>query len=404
MADETGKIAASPLHDASAEEEESKSSVTPVLQEGEPEKTAVDPKESGSAPAGEMQVPAPVDAPAEGAAAGVFQDPEKQKRIEFEKEQEQLKKKILSDIHARREKLELERIAKEDGKVPEGQPDQTDQQQAPAEELAPPEEQAPAEELKLDPPFNVFGPTIKEAVLQVKEEPEGSDDEPENLVLNDLRKCEKCGGMSYLRQGLCVNVYCSLYYMWNPQAGTRLTARGKINEGKKWSPSEWGKSQYQRVEEALLSTAFKDEVKKAQKFGDPPMEIASKAAMEIASKAKELAAASSSNPIEIEDMETGEIHQHGGEEADGGEKAAEYVQNWSAEDKAADYIEPVSPQLLEATRKVRNKGWKRVASLAAKITEKKQRGEWLGPDVPIPKNVLPFLKDRIQLVEKKDQQ
>ena len=134
------------------------------------------------------------------------------------------------------------------------------------------------------------------------------------------------------------------------------------------------------------------------------MEIASKAAMQIASKAKELAAASSSNPIEIEDMETGEIHKHGGEEADGGEKAAEYVQNWSAEDKAADYIEPVSPQLLEATRKVRNKGWKRVASLAAKITEKKQRGEWLGPDVPIPKNVLPFLKDRIQLVEKKDQQ
>ena len=350
MANETGKISASPLHDASAEEEESKSSVTP-----EPEKTAVDPKEPGSAPAGEMQVPAQVDAPAEGAAAGVFQDPGKQKRIEFEKEQEQLRKKILSDIHARREKLELERKAKEDGKVPEGQPDQNDQQQAPAEEQ---------EEPKLDAPFNVFGPTIKEAVLQVKEEPEGSDDEPENLVLNDLRKCEKCGGMSYLRQGLCVNVYCSLYYMWNRQAGTRLTARGKINEGKKWSPSEWGKSQYQRVEESLLSTAFKDEVKKAQKFGDPPMEIASKAAMEIASKAKELAAASSSNPIEIEDMETGEIHKHGGEEADGGEKAAEYVQNWSAEDKAADYIEPVSPQLLEATRKVRNKGWKRVAKLA----------------------------------------
>ena len=385
MADEAGKIAASPLHDATAEEEES-----PVLQEGEPDKT--DPKESGSAPAGEMQVPAPVDAPAEGAAAGVSQDPEKQKRIEFEKEQAELREKILSDIHARREKLEVESMAQEDGKVPEGQPDQTDQQQAPAEEL------------KLDPPFNVFGPTIKEAVLQVKEEPEGSDDEPENLVLNDLRKCEKCGGMSYLRQGLCVNVYCSLYYMWNPQAGTRLTARGKINEGKKRSPSEWGKSQYHRVEGALLSTAFKDEVKKAQKFGDPPMEIASKAAMEIASKAKELAAASSSNPMEIEDMETGEFHQHGGEEADGGEKAAEYVQNWSAEDKAADYIEPVSPQLLQATRKVRNKGWKRVASLAAKITEKKQRGEWLGPDVPIPKNVLPFLKDRIQLVEKKDQQ
>ena len=181
--------------------------------------------------------------------------------------------------------------------------------------------------------------------------------------------------------------------MFNPQAGTRLTARGKINEGKKWSPSEWwGSKSYHKVEEGLLSTAFKNEVKKAQEFGEPPMGIASKAKM--------LAAASSSKPIEIEDVETGEIHQHGGE------KAAEYVENWSAEDKAADYIEPVSPQLLEASRRVRNKGWKRVASLAAKITEKKQKGEWLGPDVPIPKNVLPFLKEqhRLQLEEKKDQQ
>ena len=68
MADETGKMAASPLHDAGAEEEESKSSsatfVTPALEdEGESEKTAVESKESGSAmvPAGETQVPAPVD-------------------------------------------------------------------------------------------------------------------------------------------------------------------------------------------------------------------------------------------------------------------------------------------------------------------------------------------------------
>ena len=133
--------------------------------------------------------------------------------------------------------------------------------------------------------------------------------------------------------------------MFNPQAGTRLTASGKINEGKKWSPSEWwGSKSYHKVEEGLLPTAFKNEVKKAQEFGEPPMEIASKAKM--------LAAASSSKPIEIEDVETGEIHQHGGEKADGGEKAAEYVENWSAPDKAADYIEPVSPQLLEASRRV----------------------------------------------------
>ena len=93
MAGTDSKMTASPLHVAAAEENEQ-------------------PKESGSAmvPAGETQVPAPVDealalevaetkSPAEGAAAGVFQDPEKQKRIEFEKKQEELKEKILSDIH-----------------------------------------------------------------------------------------------------------------------------------------------------------------------------------------------------------------------------------------------------------------------------------------------------------------
>ena len=121
MADETKKMAASPLHDAAAEEEESKSSsamfVTPALEdEGEPEKTAD-----------------------ELAAAALLE-------------------------------------AKDD--VQEG----------PAEKPA-----APAEEPKPDAPFNVFGiANTKEAGLQVKEEPQGSDEEPEALVLNDLRKCEKC--------------------------------------------------------------------------------------------------------------------------------------------------------------------------------------------------------------------
>ena len=438
MADETKKMAASPLHDAAAEEEESKSSsamfVTPALEdEGEPEKTAVESKESGSAmvPAGENYSPkldsaamaeakiaasplhqsveptaedlpeGPKETPAEElpeaviegtTAAPTAEKTAQEKRSQELFEQNELGKKELQEtIQARIDAAAADELAA--AALLEAK---DDVQEGPAEKPA-----APAEEPKPDAPFNVFGiANTKEAGLQVKEEPQGSDEEPEALVLNDLRKCEKCHGMSYLRQGLCVNVYCSLYYMWNPQAGTRLTARGHLNEGNKWSPSEWGKGQYQRVEEELLSTAFKDEVKQAQEFGDPPMEIASKA-MKIASKAKELAAASSSNPIEIEDIETGEISQHGGEKA----AEAEYHQNWSPADKAVDYVESdVSPQLLQASRRVRNKGWKRVASLAAKITEKKQRGEWKGPEVPIPRNVLPFLTERLRLEEKKDQQ
>ena len=94
----------------------------------------------------------------------------------------------------------------------------------------------------------------------------------------------------------------------------------------------------------------------------------------IPSEAKLLAAASSSKPIEIEDVETGEIHHHGGEK-----DTPPAEEGYTAGDKAADYVDPISPQLLQ-----RNKGWKRVASLAAKIAEKKQKGEWMGPDVPIP--------------------
>ena len=65
----------------------------------------------------------------------------------------------------------------------------------------------------------------------------------------------------------------------------------------------------------------------------------------IPSKAKLLAAASSSKPIEIEDVETGEIHHHGGEK-----DTPPAEEGYTAGDKAADYVDPISPPLLHRSR------------------------------------------------------
>ena len=45
-------------------------------------------------------------------------------------------------------------------------------------------------------------------------------------------------GKSYVRQGLCVNISCELFFM----NSTRLEATGKIAEGGQCSPKDWGKS------------------------------------------------------------------------------------------------------------------------------------------------------------------
>ena len=48
--------------------------------------------------------------------------------------------------------------------------------------------------------------------------------------------------------------------------------------------------------------------------------------------------------------------------------------------------------LIQASRKKRNKGWKRVQALAERIAEKKMRGEWQGPDIPTPNFAQEYLK------------
>jgi hypothetical protein len=70
----------------------------------------------------------------------------------------------------------------------------------------------------------------------VKQEPEDSEDEPEVQMLQDLRLWTVCHTKSYLRQGLCVNAWCSSYYLLQADAGKKLTQRGPASAGRRWTP------------------------------------------------------------------------------------------------------------------------------------------------------------------------
>ena len=225
---------------------------------------------------------------------------EKQERHEarakaIKERQDQLKAEIMRGIEVRMEKTETNRMGKEDHRPGE------DAVQPP---VAPPEEQEPgpaAKDGRL--PFNVFGseaatPAAPGAELKVKEEAEDSDQEGEPaLVAQDLRHCTACKSKSYIRQGLCINIYCKLYYMGRADCDRRLCARGKLNEGRKWSPKEWVDSgSYAQVEEQLLKDSFDEAMKEVEGLPPPVKSIPlpAKALVE-------------SGPIIIEDMETGEV-------------------------------------------------------------------------------------------------
>ena len=297
---------------------------------------------------------------------------EKQERHEarakaIKERQDQLKAEIMRGIEVRMEKTETNRMGKEDHRPGE------DAAQAP---VAPPEEQEPgpaAKDGRL--PFNVFGseaatPAAPGAELKVKEEAEDSDQEGEPaLVVQDLRHCTACKSKSYIRQGLCINIYCKLYYMGRADCDRRLCARGKLNEGRKWSPKEWVDSgSYAQVEEQLLKDSFDEAMKEVEGLPPPVKSIPlpAKALVE-------------SGPIIIEDMETGEVLNP---ESSGSKPDAAPENDEASMEKA----------LLAATRRVRNKGWKRVQALAEKISEKKARGEWKGPNIPLPKEAYEHLQ------------
>ena len=294
---------------------------------------------------------------------------EKQERHEarakaIKERQEELKAEIIRGIEAR----ETNRMGKEGHRPGE------DEVQPP---VAPPEEQEPgpaAKDGRL--PFNVFGseaatPAAPGAELKVKEEAEDSDQEGEPaLVVQDLRHCNACKSKSYIRQGLCINIYCKLYYMGRADCDRRLCARGKLNEGRKWSPKE-------QVEEQLLKDSFDEAMKEVEGLPPPVKSIPlpAKALVE-------------SGPIIIEDMETGEVLNP---ESSGSKPDAAPENDEASMEKA----------LLAATRRVRNKGWKRVQALAEKISEKKARGEWKGPNIPLPKEAYEHLQSAASKIQDK---
>jgi len=56
---------------------------------------------------------------------------------------------------------------------------------------------------------------------------------------------------------------------------------------------------------------------------------------------------------------------------------------------------------MTRARKKRNKGLKRAQALAERIAEKKMRGEWQGPDIPMPNFAQEYLKPTMEKVQDK---
>lgn len=261
--------------------------------------------------------------------------------------------------------------------------------QAPEEVPAAPEEEQKQDALVA--PFNAFGsvgqkgPQVEPASSAgIKEEPLSESEEEKELVVNDLRKCHKCGGKSYIRQGLCVNIYCELYYMGRANAGQRLQAKGLLSEGAQWNPKDWHRSgNYSKVEDELLRQEWKGQLHQLKSLPIQPAVDFPKPASEIFGK----------EPIVIEDLETGEVEAHGEGFVDKSPMEAAPVEKAAMDRSAVEKEAAMAQALRQSSYKVRNKGLKRLRSLANRIEEKKRKGEWHGEDVPVPGFARGFLQD-----------
>ena len=206
-------------------------------------------------------------APAEGAPMAAEETPAKEEQpagmffsvdpAAHAQQQKELKEKIIADIEKRSQQIEQGKMIREDVRPEE-------QEVLPP--VAPPEELDPAAAAKagspdavpeaLEAPEAADPPAV--AVVKVKEEQDDEDSEP-SLVVQDLRFCQACQSKSYIRQGLFINIYCRLYYMARADSGTRLCARGKLSEGRKWSPKKSVESgNFASVEEQLLTDNWKE--------------------------------------------------------------------------------------------------------------------------------------------------
>ena len=96
----------------------------------------------------------------------------------------------------------------------------------------------------------------------------------------------------------------------------------------------------------------------------------------------------------IEDLDSGEVLRPDAAGSAASGSAAVDATNPMASDE-------MNAALIQASRKKRSKGWKRVQALAERIFEKKMRGEWQGPDIPMPNFAREYLKPVTEKVQDK---
>ena len=155
-------------------------------------------------------------------------------------EQERRKKELLEQVLARRAAAETAKRYT----LAEGEETEADLLAAEAAAEAEAKEAAASASKEAAAPEDAPKDFIK-----VKQEIDEKDMEIEEMkVLSSLRWCHRCQSKSYLRQGLCTNLLCPLFFMGVADAPQRICARGPVHEGAKWSPASWQKDMKGKVE------------------------------------------------------------------------------------------------------------------------------------------------------------
>ena len=418
MAEETGKMAASPLHGVATEEDESKSSsamfVTLQLDEqgeskdDQTEKTAaVESKDDGTektaaveseddqtektaaveaqdlpAASGgaspEAAVPAPTASKAPPAMPKVEEQPGffagltgQEKKDYMNERNERLKKEIRDQIQARIDKQEADRIALRNRQI-----------------------ELPLQLLLMSSLKSLSRAPLRsqEVVLLL------SMSLVRHHLWHQLWQMSKKSKTANLRRNKCwlsmisenvpsaeakaisgkASVWTSIVncISWVGQMLALAFKPEDIGDGGQWSPKDWYSSgNFSKVEDELLRNEWKDQVHQLKGLPAP---------MEEGNVPKPVEEIFGKEPIVIEDLETGEVQAHG-----------EVIDKspMEAPVEKVPKVDPMSQAVKGSSYKVRNKGLKRLRSLATRIEEKKRKGEWQGPDVPVPGFARAFLED-----------
>ena len=269
--------------------------------------------------------------------------------------QQELYRKHMQDEQGRRKKELLEQVLARQAAAAEGKRYTLEEAQQIDADLRAAEAAANADYEETVP----SAPKEKEPELlkAVKLEPADEDWIEEVKELSSLRMCNLCNTRNYLRQGLCCNMYCQAFFMLDPHAGEKLTSRGKYEHGAKWSPYDWQKHAHDRIECSQLAQAFLTGIQEhAQELEEamlPPPQV-------------EGAAPFIADSVIIEDLDSGEKHEH--------PPSVPPLETMPDEYKQA---------IMESSKKKASKGVKRVLSLHAAIQKKKQKGLWVGPQIPM---------------------